>query len=104
MIHHLATIGLVLAFLQALTFVIRYMLTDWFTYSMGRHAMAFMGALTLVLSIGLVREFAPNWIDLDVSRLAAYILINVVFAWRLWLLFTGQRRNKKTGPDDNHVS
>jgi hypothetical protein len=104
MIHNLATIGLVLAFLQALAFVIRYLMTDWYRHSMGRHAMAFMVALALVLSIGIVREFVPEWIDLDTARLVTYILINTVFAWRLWLLFTGQRRNRKTGPDDNHVS
>ena len=104
MMHHLATAGLILAFLQAGTFVVRYAITDWFKKQMGWHAMMFMAAMVLVLSLGLVREFAPDWIDLDTARVVSYALINVVFGWRLWLLFSGQRRARSKGDHTDHVS
>lgn len=102
--HNIATGLLILAFLQALTFVIRYLITDWFKTPMGWHAMSFMAACALVLSLGLVREFAPNWIDLETARVASFGLINLVFGWRLWLLFTGQRRARRRGDHTDHVS
>jgi hypothetical protein len=91
-IHNLATVLLIAAFIQAVVFVFRYLMTDWFRHTMGRHAMSFMGACALILSVGLLREFAPNLISLDAARVFAFILINLVFGWRNWLLFTGQRR------------
>jgi hypothetical protein len=94
--HGVATALLILAFLQALAFVLRYLLTDWFRYQMGRHAMAFMAACALTLSLGLVREFAPGWIDLETARVVSFVLVNVVFAQRLWLLFVGQRPKRVT--------
>lgn len=102
--HNVATALLVLAFLQAVAFVVRYLITDWFRTSMGWHAMSFMAACALVLSLGLVREFAPDWIDLETARVVSFALINLVFAWRLWLLFDGQRRARARGDHTDHVS
>jgi hypothetical protein len=101
MMHNVATGLLILAFLQALAFVARYAITDWFRFTMGRHAMMFMCACALVLTLGLIREFAPTWIDLETSRVIAYVLINAVFGWRLVLLFGGQRRKRSTDQDQN---
>jgi len=104
MIAGITTALMIAAFLQALTFVLRYLMTDWFMHTMGRHAMAFMVALTLVLALGVSFQIWGDWIGRDIARLFSYSLINLVFGWRLWLLFSGQRRNRKTGPNDNHVS
>jgi hypothetical protein len=104
MIHLAATGLLILAFIQAVTFVLRYLFTDWFKTSMGWHAMSFMAACGLALFLGLVREFAPDWIDLDTSRVVAFAVINVVFFWRNWLLFSGQRRARARREHTDHVS
>lgn len=96
MIHSITSVLVCTAAAGALIFVGRYLLTRWFDTAMGRHAMAFMVVVLIVLSLAVVRElFGVDWAGRDLVRLVAFTLVNVVIWWRVALLFMGQRRARR---------
>jgi len=87
-----ATDVLVIAgFIGATAFVVRYLRTRWFASSVGRHEMAFMFALALILSLAAATTIWGEFWNRSVLRLITYVLINAIIWWRLFLLFEGQR-------------
>lgn len=102
--HTATTVLVCTAALGALVFVIRYLLTSWFSTPMGRHAMAFMVVVLIVLGLAVSYELFGDWLGQDTARLISYSMINAVLWWRVYLLFSGQHAARKRGDQRNHVS
>ncbi len=90
---------IVVSTLLALEWVIAYhRLTggQWRHNEMGRHLMAFEGALAAVLTLSSIRIVTdlfgypdPAWFQ--ALRLIVFVSIPVVFVWRRWLLAKAQQ-------------
>lgn len=82
------------AFLASLLFVIGYhRYAKWNETKFGNHLMVFMWVATFVLGMAVYR----SWFHIEHigwwwpnSRIAAYILLNWVFWWRLGILLSEQ--------------
>ncbi len=100
MIDHAVTVLVWTAFFQAAAFVGRYALTAWWRSDMGWHIMCFMIAVVALLGLGVAREaFGAEWTGRSGVRLVAYMVINFLISWRLWMLVKAQRnRNDKEAP------
>ncbi len=82
------------AWLAALVFVVRYLRTRWFRTPMGVHAMGFMAAVLVILSLASSYVIWPDWGGdggRQIVRMISYGLINAILWWRVAILFRGQR-------------
>jgi len=66
--------------------VIVYSLSGWYSRPIGRHLMAYMASIALVLDLGAVRIFSDdaNWFL--TLRLFAFIILAIMFTLQLGLL------------------
>lgn len=83
------TAGAALGFL---VFVARFLRTGWHRTEVGRNLMAFMAVFGTLITLALVYRWIPlpktAW---ELVRCGAYLLINWVVWWRVFLLFRVQR-------------
>jgi heme/copper-type cytochrome/quinol oxidase subunit 3 len=89
------------AWFAALVFVARYARVKWFQTPMGIHMMTFGVVLLLLFSLASSTAIWGEWTNRDVTRLVAYLLINVVMWWRNVLLFVGQHRKSAQQRNDH---
>lgn len=101
MIELISDIALGFAFAGFAVFCVLYFLrSDWQSSSVGRNAMALMGACALLLGLAVVRLFGGDaWFERhrDVLRLVSYSLIGAIVWWRVALLIKLQRRKGRAG-------
>lgn len=92
------------AWLAALIFIGRFILTQWFTRTAGFLTMAFLssafGVLTLALATTL---FGREWPGRDGVRFFVYLLINV-FLWSAVYLLARDQRRVHTGSTEEAQS
>ena len=65
---------------------------DWRLTPYGRHVMAFMGGLALVMCFAVLNLLIgplPAWI-----RPVVWVIVSVVASWRLWLLWRSRYRGE----------
>lgn len=64
---------------------------SWWRSEMGRHLMAYMGAMAIVLDLGVIRLLAGDSFAFQLVRLVTFISVPIVMTWRLWLQVKAQR-------------
>ena len=70
---------------------------DWRKSLMGQHAMVYMAATALILSLAAVRTIVVNWLDhtdpiwFQVLRVLTYTLLPAIFLWRRHLIVKAHR-------------
>jgi len=82
---------LVISALIATAFVTVYHLSAlWWRSPDGRHVMAFMAALALVLDLAVLRLFVghPEWFE--TVRTFTFVVIPIVLGWRFSILLKAQ--------------
>lgn len=80
------------AWLAALIFIVRFVITLWFTRSAGLITMSFLASAFGILSLALATTlFGREWPGRDGIRLAIYASINVLMWSCVWLLVRDQR-------------
>jgi hypothetical protein len=95
----LGSVLLVVCAAEATAFVVLYAITArWWTSEFGRHVMALMFVLMLVLDLSVVRVYAG--VSLEVPwfaalRLIVFALVPIVLGQRLWLLWKVQVRDRR---------
>jgi hypothetical protein len=62
----------------------------WWRSVMGRHLMAYMGVMALVLDLGVVRLVTGDSWWFQLIRLLVFVGVPVVMTWRLWLQIRAQ--------------
>lgn len=90
---------LVLSALLATAFVIVYHFSAvWWESHDGRHVMAFMGALALVIDLAVLRLIVgrPEWFE--IVRTLTFTAIPIVLAWRLAILIKAQFGSRRSSP------
>lgn len=99
----ISTIGNVaatVAFLGALTFILRYSRTSWGRTQMGRHLMAFMAITGALLGVASYISWFGYFAGWAILRLFLYSLYAVVIWQRFLLLVKAQKaRPSYTGPE-----
>lgn len=102
MLYWVTFVLVVVATLQALEWVVAYHRQTrgaWRKREMGRHLMAFMAAIAIVLAFATTSRFLhalgymnPVWFDW--LRVAVFVSIPAVLLWRRLLLAHAQREEK----------
>jgi len=67
----------------------------WRHSEMGRHLMAYMGALALVLVLSCVRLVVGDAPWFQTLRLIVFVAIPLTMTWRLWLQVKTHRLDRK---------
>lgn len=84
----IALIGLVWSMVAGHVFIIRYAITQpWYRDPVGRHMMAFMGGMTLILDLTAVAYFYPALPWRSEMRIFVWTLLPFLFTWRTVILF-----------------
>lgn len=83
----LAFAGAIWSALVGHAFVIIYWWrSQWWKSSIGRHLMSFMGGLTAIIDLTLINAFVPGLLNRSSLTLFVWVLIPLLFTWRLWIL------------------
>jgi O-antigen ligase len=81
------------AWLAALIFIGRFILTTWFRRTAGVLTMAFLSSAFGVLTLALLTTlFGRDWPGREGARLAVYLSINVVLWTSVYLMVRDQHR------------
>lgn len=79
------------AALAATASVVVHARVPWWKSTMGRHLMAYMAVMALVLDLGIIRLiFGDSW-WFQLIRLVTFIGVPIVMTWRLVLQIKAQR-------------
>lgn len=82
--------------------VIVHFRVRWFASQMGRHLMAYMAVVALVLDLGIVRfAIGDDSLGFQLLRLAVFAGVPAVMAQRLWLQIKAQRSERATRQQDS---
>lgn len=76
----------------------------WYRSTMGRHLMAYMGALALTLDLGLAKLLLGDSLGFQIARLAAFAAIPLVMGQRLYLQVQAQRTERAARDADRPPS
>jgi len=72
----------------ALGFVLIYAFRGrWWKSAIGRHMMAFMIGVLVILAVGVLVRFFPDLENIKWIRFWCWNLIIVIMGWRFWLAF-----------------
>lgn len=71
--------------------VVLHARVPWRHSEMGRHLMAYMGALALVLVLSCIRLVFGDAPWFQIVRLVVFVAIPLTMTWRLWLQIKAQR-------------
>lgn len=78
----------VVAAIFALGFVLIYAFKGkWWKSAIGRHMMAFMAGVFLVLLIGITVRFFPDLQNIKQIRFWSWNIVILLMAWRFWIAF-----------------
>ncbi len=86
---------LTVAAIVATASVVVHARVPWRDSQMGRHLMAYMGVIALVLDLGVVRLIIGDYPAFSVIRLVVFVGVPIVMAWRLVLQLQAQRADRR---------
>lgn len=77
---------------SGLLFVVLYQFrAKWWTSAIGRHMMAFMGGLEVLLLLALTSLFWPHMPGRPYLRAVSWFVVFFLFAWRTIIMITSTR-------------
>lgn len=85
---------LVWAALVATASVAAHLRVPWWATPMGRHLMAYMFVMALVLDLGVVKLIIGDSAWFQLLRLVVFVGVPVVMTWRLWVQIQAQRTTR----------
>lgn len=85
---------LVIAGIIGTASVIAHARVHWHASAMGRHLMAYMAVVALVLDLGIVRIFFADSFGFALLRTVMFAGVPVVMGQRLWLQLRAQRSER----------
>lgn len=74
--------------------VILHARVRWWSSEMGRHLMAYMAVIALVLDLGVVRIFFEDSFTFAVLRTTVFAGVPIAMGQRLWLQVKAQRSER----------
>jgi hypothetical protein len=91
LVRSLVAISAVSGFLFVLIYQLRW---KWWRSSMGRHMMAFMGGLELLLLLAFISQFWPHLPLREYLRIVSWGIVAFLFTWRLVILITVKKEER----------
>jgi hypothetical protein len=91
-LHTVGSVLIILAAAIGTASVVVHARVPWWRSQMGRHLMAYMLVIALVLDLSVVRLIVGDSWWFALLRLLVFTGIPLVLAWRLWLQIKAQRR------------
>jgi hypothetical protein len=102
LVHLVGTVLIHWAAAAGVASVVAHLRVRWWDTEMGRHLMAYMSAVALVLLLSCVVNDVGDSSWFQVLRLVVFVAIPLVMTWRLWLQLKAQRPGESSTTPIGH--